>query len=321
MLGLELGADDYVTKPFSPRELVARVHAILRRATSGGPVLPPVTSFGPIEVDTGRREARREGEVVPLATREFDLLAYLAENRGLALSRRQLLNGVWGDGWFGDERTVDVHVRQLRKKLGRRTAARDRLGSRVPARMRRRLTLAMVLLVALTLLATGVVSFYFIQRAAISTAQQELAGQGSGLLEDSLGGHRGHQGRRPPRARGDAPGGRLRGRRRGLALDARGHTDRHLPRRGHRSRSRRRRAARGPSGQRALGHPPHLHRGADADSLGHPVHAGGGHLAHGRRAGQRAPLLRSGRPGRAARRRGRWPPRLPGASPGRSSPR
>jgi DNA-binding response OmpR family regulator len=118
VLGLELGADDYVTKPFSPRELVARVHAILRRATVTGPALPPVTTFGPIEVDTGRREARLDGEVVPLATREFDLLAYLADNRGLALSRRQLLNGVWGDGWFGDERTVDVHVRQLRKKLG-----------------------------------------------------------------------------------------------------------------------------------------------------------------------------------------------------------
>jgi DNA-binding response OmpR family regulator len=118
VLGLELGADDYVTKPFSPRELVARVHAILRRATSLGPAHPPVTTFGDIEVDTGRREARRDGEVVPLATREFDLLVYLADNRGLALSRRQLLNGVWGDGWFGDERTVDVHVRQLRKKLG-----------------------------------------------------------------------------------------------------------------------------------------------------------------------------------------------------------
>ncbi len=118
VLGLELGADDYVTKPFSPRELVARVHAILRRAAAPAGLAPPVTAFGPIEVDTGRREARRAGEVVPLATREFDLLAYLTENRGLALSRRQLLNGVWGDGWFGDERTVDVHVRQLRKKLG-----------------------------------------------------------------------------------------------------------------------------------------------------------------------------------------------------------
>ncbi len=73
---------------------------------------------GPVEVDLGRREARLDGAVVALAAREFDLLAYLAENQGLALSRRQLLDGVWGVDWVGDERTVDVHVRQLRKKLG-----------------------------------------------------------------------------------------------------------------------------------------------------------------------------------------------------------
>ena len=119
VLGLELGADDYVTKPFSARELVARVHAILRRtAASPGRVAPAVVVLGPIEVDTGRREVRLDGTAVPLATREFELLAYLVDNLGLALSRRQLLNGVWGAGWFGDERTVDVHVRQLRKKLG-----------------------------------------------------------------------------------------------------------------------------------------------------------------------------------------------------------
>ncbi len=119
VLGLELGADDYVTKPFSARELVARVHAILRR-TEAPPsgTSPSVVAIGPIEVDTGRREVRQGGTVVPLATREFDLLAYLVDNLGLALSRRQLLNGVWGDDWYGDERTVDVHVRQLRKKLG-----------------------------------------------------------------------------------------------------------------------------------------------------------------------------------------------------------
>ncbi len=119
VLGLELGADDYVTKPFSPRELVARVHAILRRsAPPSASGSPPVVSMGSIEVDSGRREVRVDGTVVALATREFDLLAYLADNLGLALSRRQLLNGVWGDDWYGDERTVDVHVRQLRKKLG-----------------------------------------------------------------------------------------------------------------------------------------------------------------------------------------------------------
>ena len=119
VLGLELGADDYVTKPFSARELVARVHAILRRSAPAEAAERPATvAVGAIEVDTGRREVRLGGTVIPLATREFDLLAYLAANMGLALSRRQLLNGVWGEDWYGDERTVDVHVRQLRKKLG-----------------------------------------------------------------------------------------------------------------------------------------------------------------------------------------------------------
>jgi DNA-binding response OmpR family regulator len=119
VLGFELGADDYVTKPFSARELVARVHAILRR--TGAPQTsdrPPVVELGAITIDSGRREVRCNGVPVALATREFELLAYLADNLGLALSRRQLLNGAWGDDWFGDERTVDVHVRQLRKKLG-----------------------------------------------------------------------------------------------------------------------------------------------------------------------------------------------------------
>ncbi len=118
VLGLELGADDYVTKPFAPRELVARVRAILRR-TDGTPRTDAgVLLAGDVEVDVKRREVRRGGEVIPLATREFDLLRYLAENAGLALTRQQLLDGVWGHGWYGDERTVDVHVRQLRKKLG-----------------------------------------------------------------------------------------------------------------------------------------------------------------------------------------------------------
>jgi DNA-binding response OmpR family regulator len=118
VLGLELGADDYVTKPFSPRELVARVKAILRRVDGPPRDEPDVLVAGGVEVDLGRREARVDGRVVPLAAREFDLLAHLAHNSGLALSRPQLLEGVWGPGWYGDERTVDVHVRQLRKKLG-----------------------------------------------------------------------------------------------------------------------------------------------------------------------------------------------------------
>ena len=119
IVGLELGADDYVTKPFSPRELVARIRAVLRRsdgAAGAGPV--PILEIGEIQVDTARREVRLGGDPVPLTAREFDLLRYLAENRGLALSRPQLLDGVWGYDWVGDERTVDVHVLQLRKKLG-----------------------------------------------------------------------------------------------------------------------------------------------------------------------------------------------------------
>ncbi len=120
IIGLELGADDYVTKPFSPREIVARVKAILRR----GATTPTPSDSSNVEIadgiviDTNRREVTVAGAPVALATREFDLLAFLARNLGLALGRQQLLDGVWGEGWFGDDRTVDVHVRQLRKKLG-----------------------------------------------------------------------------------------------------------------------------------------------------------------------------------------------------------
>ncbi len=118
VLGLELGADDYVTKPFSPASWWRAVKAILRRSGALAKTEPVTTEIGAVVVDTGRREVLCAGNVVALTTREFDLLAYLVANRGLALSRRQLLDGVWGEGWYGDERTVDVHVRQLRKKLG-----------------------------------------------------------------------------------------------------------------------------------------------------------------------------------------------------------
>ena len=119
IIGLEMGSDDYVTKPFSPRELMARVRAVMRRVEgSGTTAMSPVLAVGSVEVDTARREVRLDGGQVALTVREFDLLQFLTENQGLALSRRQLLDGVWGYDWIGDERTVDVHVLQLRKKLG-----------------------------------------------------------------------------------------------------------------------------------------------------------------------------------------------------------
>ena len=116
VVGLELGGDDYVTKPFSPAELVARVKAVLRRA-EGAPA-PEVTQAGRVTVDAGRREAQIDGNAIELTTKEFDLLRYLAERPGLALSRQQILDGVWGFDWYGDPRTVDVHIAQVRKKLG-----------------------------------------------------------------------------------------------------------------------------------------------------------------------------------------------------------
>jgi DNA-binding response OmpR family regulator len=119
ILGLELGADDYVTKPFSPREIVARVKAILRRGQPDTRPASDVLHIGDeYEVDLTRREARHGVEVVALATREFDLLAHFARNQGIALTRQQLLDSVWGADFYGDDRTVDVHVRQLRRKLG-----------------------------------------------------------------------------------------------------------------------------------------------------------------------------------------------------------
>ena len=117
VVGLEIGADDYVTKPFSPRELLARIKAVLRR------IEEPRTQTTTIEVngfviDSGRRQVTTPaGEVIEPTAREFDLLVYLAEHRGMALSRAQILEAVWGYDYFGETRTVDVHVRQLRKKL------------------------------------------------------------------------------------------------------------------------------------------------------------------------------------------------------------
>ncbi|MGH9293112.1 MAG: response regulator transcription factor [Acidimicrobiales bacterium] len=118
VVGLELGADDYLVKPFSPRELVARVRAVLRRSVPGETRGGSPVAIGDISVDPLRREVQLNGEPVELTTREFELLALLARSRGQVLSRQQLLEGAWGPTWYGDERTVDVHVAQLRRKLG-----------------------------------------------------------------------------------------------------------------------------------------------------------------------------------------------------------
>jgi DNA-binding response OmpR family regulator len=116
VLGLELGGDDYLTKPFSPAELVARVKAVLRRVDGGAAA--EVIQCVRVAIDAGRREVRVAGEPVEFTTKEFELLRYLAERPGLALSRQQILDGVWGYDWYGDARTVDVHIAQVRKKLG-----------------------------------------------------------------------------------------------------------------------------------------------------------------------------------------------------------
>jgi DNA-binding response OmpR family regulator len=119
IIGLEVGADDYMTKPFNPRELVARVKSILRRATPDRKQRDSETiQHGDLFVDAGRREVKVGDQEIQLAPKEFDLLWELLDHRGLVLTRDQLLERVWGYTFAGDTRTVDVHVRQLRRKLG-----------------------------------------------------------------------------------------------------------------------------------------------------------------------------------------------------------
>jgi DNA-binding response OmpR family regulator len=133
IVGLSVGADDYVTKPFSPRELVARIRAMLRRPRSVAAQAtvdanhasagPPPRVFGPLSIDLGSRQVFVEGEPVVLTRTEFDVLAALSSRPGMVFSRRQLLKAVWGDSWVGNEHLVDVHVGHLRRKLGDDPAA------------------------------------------------------------------------------------------------------------------------------------------------------------------------------------------------------
>ncbi|HTR90968.1 MAG TPA: response regulator transcription factor [Trebonia sp.] len=118
LLGLGVGADDYITKPFSPREVAARVKAVLRRDRGPRDAAGPILRFEGLTIDKDAREVRVDGAAVNLSALEFDVLAALAEAPGRVFSRRQLLEGVWGYDFFGDERVVDVHIRGLRSRLG-----------------------------------------------------------------------------------------------------------------------------------------------------------------------------------------------------------
>src|SRR4051794_9095099 len=123
IVGLELGADDYVVKPFSGAEVIARIRAILRRtgragaASSDAPPAAPVT-VGDLQVDFAARRARLGGEELPLARKEFDLLAELVRHAGRVVTREDLMARVWDENWFGSTKTLDVHIRWLRQKLG-----------------------------------------------------------------------------------------------------------------------------------------------------------------------------------------------------------
>ena len=117
ILGLELGADDYLTKPFNPRELVARVKAVLRRGAPGDSQNKPPLRLSDLEIDLAGREVTINGEPIELRTQEFEVLKVLAENQGIVLTREQLLSKAWGFDFYGQTRTVDVHIAQLRRRI------------------------------------------------------------------------------------------------------------------------------------------------------------------------------------------------------------
>jgi two-component system response regulator RegX3 len=117
VVGLELGADDYVTKPYSARELIARVRAVLRRGGESEDMSPPVLEAGPVRMDVERHVVTVSGGEVPLPLKEFDLLEYLLRNVGRVLTRGQLIDRVWGADYVGDTKTLDVHVKRLRSKI------------------------------------------------------------------------------------------------------------------------------------------------------------------------------------------------------------
>ena len=119
LAGLESGADDYVVKPFSPRELVARVREVLNRIMPRTPETANTMTFGELTIDTASHTVRVSGEEVALTPKEFDLLVFLASNKGIALSREKILQKVWNYDYFGEDRTVDTHVKMLRGHLGK----------------------------------------------------------------------------------------------------------------------------------------------------------------------------------------------------------
>ncbi len=129
LIGLSVGADDYLTKPFSPRELVARVKTVLRRGSVRAVEPDDRLTFEGLVIDADRREVQRRGEPVELSALEFDLLAALARSPGRVLTRRQLLQKVWGYDFFGDERVVDVHIRSIRQALGDSADAPELIGT------------------------------------------------------------------------------------------------------------------------------------------------------------------------------------------------